>query len=273
MRHIPRLAALLSAITLAVLGAAGTAMAAPAVPHPTIPAVVHSDKTGIAGYYVNEGGGWRFRDVRVSFTVTAEMEQLNNLSTIGAPGVRQCDPNTDYSVQSGLIWTGSIFEAAYATGTLSGPGDPCVTGGLLPVTEFAGNINHLNTAIGVGDTLTFEQYYDPATHWMTLRATDVTQDVSSAHVFYAGWRNFYEAGVGLADAGFAQLVSPLSNLVSDYSGARVTPYSARASSTSLVGPWDLQEVTGSNLSNVTVLQPSPLTAGGSAFSIEAGVSI
>jgi len=265
-----RIAAL--AASAAVIGALAIPAAAQAAPtrHNPAPQVVNGYTKGLAGYYENQRSDWRYRDVRASFTVTAEMEELNNLGTFGRTGVWQCNPNTGTAVQSGIEWNGTSFEAVYGTGTLTGGPDPCVTGGLLAPVEFPGNITN-SIAINIGDTVEFEQYYNTATRWETLTAIDVTQNAQSAVSFYEGYPNFYEAGVGVVDECAPNLVNPVANFVTQFSSVRVTTYNSKHPGTSLNNGHDTEMVTGFNTSNVAVLIPTALS-GGSSFAVNAGVS-
>src|SRR5712664_1561698 len=79
--------------------------------------VAHADPSGVhviynkqgeAGYYANSNGQTRFRDVQAQVTVTNGIKNLNGTgSNDGAVGVELCNPNTDYSVQLGVLWNGS----------------------------------------------------------------------------------------------------------------------------------------------------------------------
>jgi hypothetical protein len=260
--------ATITGLGLVAAGAASASGSPAGVAHPN---VVSTTKTGLAGYYVNDKGGWRIRDVKVTYRVTTAMEQLGYTASIsGAVGTRQCDPNTLAAVDVGTLWNGTNFSAAYGHGTAGGSApDPCVTtpalsGGAI---SFPGNVNV--AGVNVGDVITQEQYFNPKTHWETLTYSDVTQDTTSQVHFYEGWKNFYEAGPGVLDLNANVLAAPVLNNVVTFTG-RMTNYGGPAKSSFAFGE-DLHAVTALNAANVPVLIPSALSNGNKTFSVAAGV--
>ena len=268
-------------LALVAAPAAVCAMAlasAPAASASVIPGVVTSDHAGIAGYYANNDGQTRIRDAKATFTVTAEMEQLATTAVgTGPVGVDLCNPNNGAALAAALAYStaDSAFEFRWADGTVTGAPDACVDGlaGLEPGSEFTGNVNHLNLAVAVGDTVSVEVYYNPWNHDVTATACDITQDACSQHHLYPGAENWREAGVGVIDNNNACLVPPATaNEAVAFSFARFTRYTATGSGLGLLG-FDLHSVTSQNAANNVVLLPSALSgAHGSQFSISAGIS-
>src|SRR6185437_9660822 len=74
---------------------------------------VSSNTAGVAGYYANDNGHTRFRDVQADTTVTPQIKNLNGTSN-GALGVELCDPNSGYAAQLGVWWNGSQYQVVYA---------------------------------------------------------------------------------------------------------------------------------------------------------------
>lgn len=260
--------AAVTAATAATL-AMGTAPAFAAV----TPHAVHTDAQGLAGYYLNNDGHSRFRDVRTIFTVTSEMEQLNHGGSFGAAGVQLCNPNDGAMFQAGVIWTGSAFQAVTANGHASTGPDVCVNGAAdlqSHIHPMPGNVNA--QGIFVGDQIRVEEYYSQTRHRVLATLTDLTQDTASQSPCFAGTQNFREAGVGVLDEAFDTLAPPTANVVTTFSASRVTNYLAKKSGTSLLGHGDLQAVSTLNSSTVPVVVPGALGSG-TTFTVKAGVNV
>lgn len=209
---------LAAAATLALLGAAGAALTAPAA-SAQVPSIAKVSNTtvGEAGYFVNDNGKTRFRDVQATFTVTAQMENLNGPQPAEAPeacwviapghpgacggvGVELCNDNTGYAAQLGLEFDAATgaFVAEYgwsgdaargnphltANGSATDP-DPCAEGGLLAQGNGEVFLNFLNSspatangAIHVGDVIHLEIYYAPRGHFFFHSLSFTITDVT-----------------------------------------------------------------------------------------------
>src|SRR6185437_5180769 len=278
-----RLAAPVAAV-VAVLGFGLASASAAGAATVAVPNAVSHDTAGLAGQYKNNvASGWRYRDVKTTFTVTANMEQLGNTGSgptaeFGGAGVRLCDANSDngqgFGLDNGVIWNAPLseFQAAVGFGdgvdaTSTDP-DPCVSTGAFSAPHvYPGSVNA--AGVSIGDSITVETYYNPKTHWVTFTVTDNTTGFTSNLHCFAGYQNFYEAGVGVLDLNANALVGPAINPITAFTGSRATNYGAKSAATSLLSDGPAPgAVTALNGSNVPVVVPGPLT-GGSAFSITA----
>src|SRR6266705_2266426 len=124
----------IAAVAVSLVAAGGLALAAaPVHADPSHVGVTHNTQ-GEAGYYANSNGQTRFRYVQAQVGVTNGIKNLNGSGPLnpGALGVELCNPNTDYSIQLGVLWTGSQFEVQYGHGLLGAPiggNDPCIQSG------------------------------------------------------------------------------------------------------------------------------------------------
>lgn len=263
----------LGAVFTVLAVAAGLTIAATAAASadPAGVGVVHNTQ-GEAGYYANSNGQTRFRDVQAQVGVTNGIKQLNGTTTSpGALGVELCDPNTDYSVQVGVLWNGTAFEVQYGHGLLGVPiggNDPCIQSGL--VNGLTGHLHFLNGFAPVtGDQLKFEIYYNPATRWVTVTACDLTQDVCRNAHFNDGWHNLYEFGVG-AVSNANVLTAPAVNFLASFSHCAANYYSSARfwNSVFVPGHWNLKRSDFVNASDQVVMSSNgSLDAGGHAFSL------
>jgi hypothetical protein len=189
-----------------------------------------------AGYFNQSANGIRFRDVRTSFTVTQAMEKLNNGGTLngssdGGAGVQLCNNSTGFAVQWGILpgATPGQFTLDYQTGVLSngtGPAtihDACVTGGVLPSPILAPVLSW-NT-VSVGDTVTFEAYYNQHTGWVRLLVSDSSQGGQESFGINVGkYREFTEPGVGVRDVDASTLSAPADITLAQFTNTNVTQY-------------------------------------------------
>ena len=238
---------------------AGLALSGAATAHadPAGVGIVHNTQ-GEAGYYANSNGQTRFRDVQTRVGVTNGIKQLNGslASNPGALGVELCDPNTDYSVQVGVLWTGSQFEVQYGHGFLGVPiggNDPCIQSGL--VNGMTGHLHFLNGFTPLtGDQLRFEIYYDPHSHWINVAACDLTQDVCRNAHFNDGYKNLYEFGIG-AVSNANVLTAPAGNFLASFSHTAANYYSSTRSwgSVFVPGHWNLKRADFVNGSDQVVM--------------------
>jgi hypothetical protein len=276
------------------LTAAGTAGAATA-----LPAAVHTDASGLAGYAVNDNGANRIHIAVNEFTVTAQMEQLNTVTgDDGAYGADLCNSNTGHMDGDALVWTGKEFEFAWAdknlTPDLISGQDTCINGLSQVATTtpetFRGNASPTNLAIQVGDLVKTQVDYTLGNQ-VIFTVTDLTQDATSqVRVTVCGrhgdFKNdsrtdargndscsvsFWEAGLGVLDLNTGFLVSPAANTLGVTSFGCFAPYSTDKC-TKIEAYWDTIPVTGLNASNVPVLVPSGLT-GDDSFTISSGITI
>jgi hypothetical protein len=256
----------------AVLAGAG-ALASTGVAHadPVGVGVTHNTQ-GEAGYYANSNGQTRFRYVQAQVTVTNGIKNLNGSSTNpGAVGVELCDPNTDYSVQLGVLWTGTHFEVQYGHGLLGAPiggNDPCIQSGL--VNGLTGHLTFLNGFTPVtGDVLTFAEFYNPKSHWITVTACDVTQDSCRNAHFNDGYKNLYEFGIG-AVSNANTLTAPASNFLVAFTHTAANYYSSTTAFNRIFVPahWNLKRSDFVNSSDQVILSSNgSLNAGSTAFNL------
>jgi hypothetical protein len=254
------------ALTAGVFAAAGATVAHA---NPAGVGIVQNTK-GEAGYFAKDNGQTRFRYVQAQLGVTNQIKNLDGSGTnLGGAGVELCDPNTGYSVQLGVQWTGTRFQVSYGhgiLGDLSGS-DPCIMSGLVsgptPLAPIA-----LNPV--AGDQLTFNIFYDPHTHWITVNSCDVTQDNTcrQAH-FNDGFKNLYEFGVGAVSNG-PTLTAPASNFLVNFSNLAANYYSATHGWNSIFVPahWNLRQADWVNGSSQVIMSSNQsLDAGGHTFNL------
>jgi hypothetical protein len=263
-----------AALGLASLGlvAGAIAIGAPgASADPVGVGVVHNTQ-GEAGYYANSNGQTRFRYVQTQVGVTNGIKNLNGSpSNPGALGVELCNPNTDYSIQLGVLWNGTSFEIQYGHGNLGAPiggNDPCIQSGL--VNGPGGHLHFPNGFTPVtGDQLTFAIYYNPHSHWVTLGTCDLTQDVCRNTSFNDGFQNLYEFGIG-AVSNANSLTAPASNFLAAFSHTAANYYSSTHGWNSIFVPahWNLKRSDFVNGSDQVIMSSNgSLDAGGHTFNL------
>ena len=264
-----KLAALAGAVVLS--GGLAFAAATPAHANPAGVSIVQNTK-GEAGYFAKDNGQTRFRYVQAQIGVTNQIKNLDGTNPTvnpGGVGVELCDPNTGYSIQVGVQWTGTRYQVSYGNGILGDltGSDPCIMSGLVsgptPLSPVA-----LNPV--VGDQLNFSIYYNPATHWVTVNSCDVTQDNTcrQAH-FYVGWKNFYEFGIGAVSNG-PVLTAPAVNPLVSFTKTQANYYSATHGWNSIYVPghWSLRQADWVNSSFQTIMSSNgSLDTGGHGFSL------
>jgi hypothetical protein len=259
---------------------AGTLVAAGGLAFAAAPAA-HADPAGIgvthntqgeAGYYANSNGQTRFRYVQTHVGVTNGIKNLNGSPTNpGALGVELCNPNTDYSIQLGVLWDGTKFAVQYGQGNLGAPiggNDPCIQSGL--VNGPGGHLHFLNGFTPVtGDQLSFAAFYNPRSHWVTLSACDINQDVCRNTSFNDGYQNLYEFGIGaVSNANF--LTAPASNFLAAFSHCAANYYSSTTAFNRIFVPahWSLKRSDFVNGSDQVIMSSNgSLNAGSTAFSL------
>jgi hypothetical protein len=253
---------------------AGTAIAMATPAFATGPMISNGPTgPGEAGYYVNDNGGTRIRDVQFTTTVTNQMENLAGAGLIGGAGGELCNDNTGFAAQVGLAWndTDKAFYAEYNTGTLvADPSqddqDPCVEGGLLNGGSGIKFTNFLNgkpangtNAIHVGDQLWFEIYYNPTgrhSHQLTFKVRDITRNITRVQNTSVSAQNFYEAGIGIVSTG-QTLTGGAVNPVNTFTGTSFNYYSSHATIGSILSShWDLQEADFVNNSHQVTITPT-----------------
>jgi hypothetical protein len=270
MNSIKKLAQTFVPLVLGAVAAVGLTTI-PAHANPAGVGIVQNVK-GEAGYFAKDNGQTRFRDVQTRLVVTNQLKNLDGAGGLGGAGVELCDPNTGYSVQLGVQWTGSRFQISHGhgiLGDLSGS-DPCIMSGLVsgptPLSPIALNPN-------VGDQLKFEIFYNPKTHWVTVNACDVTQDMTcrQAH-FYVGYKNFYEFGIGVVSNG-PILTAPANNPLVRFTNAAANYYSSTHfwNSIYVQNHWSLRQSDWVNGSFQPIMSTNQsLDAGGHTFLISNG---
>lgn len=258
--------AVLAASAVAIGGFALTAT--PAHANPPGVNVVQNTK-GEAGYFAKDNGQTRFRYVQGTVGVTNQIKNLDGTSGNGGVGAELCDPNTGYSIQLGVQWTGSRFQVSYGhgiLGDLSGS-DPCIMSGLVsgptPLAPIA-----LNPV--AGDQVSFAIYYDPHSHWITVNSCDITQDNTcrQAH-FNDGFKNLYEFGIGAVSNG-PLLTAPASNPLVTFTNTAANYYSSTHGWNSIFVPghWNLRQADWINGSSQVIMSSNgSLDPGGHMFSL------
>jgi hypothetical protein len=270
MNSIKKLAQTFVPLVLGAVAAVGLTTI-PAHANPAGVGIVQNLK-GEAGYFAKDNGMTRFRDVQTRLVVTNQLKNLDGAGGLGGAGVELCDPNTGYSVQLGVQWTGSRYQISYGRGILGdlSGSDPCIMSGLVsgptPLSPIALNPN-------VGDQLKFEIFYNPKTHWVTVNACDVTQDMTcrQAH-FYVGYKNFYEFGIGVVSNG-PILTAPANNPLVRFTNSAANYYSSTHfwNSIYVPGHWSLRQSDWVNGSFQPIMSTNQsLDAGGHTFLISNG---
>lgn len=286
----------LAALTAAALVTGGLAFAAALPASASIPQI-NNTHTGEAGYYVNDNGATRIRDVQATTVVQNTFKHLNGsggeLVQAGGIGVELCNDNTNFAAQLGIVWNDSTnaFQVEYGYGGLhDDPSvviqDPCAQDGLLnggalgsftePVTGIHGNVALFPHGIvpNVGDTLKFEIFYQPAGHfhYFQFKVNDVTQNRTEVQQVFAGWQNLYEAGIGVLTQANQLTGGPI-NLLNTFSGTSFNYYSSNHPFNSILVPahWDLEQAQFINSSSQVTLSPnSSLNPQGTGFSLFEG---
>lgn len=267
---IRRITAAAAGLLAAAALALGTTWAAHADPAGV---GVSQNTAGEAGYYANDNGQTRFRDVQADVTVTNQVKNLNGASITnpGAAGVELCDPNTGRAAQLGVLWNPGLgkFQVAYDTGTFAAVTvDPCVQSGL--VNPVPSNFLLSLLTIAPGDHLHFEIYWNPRgfIHRFTFKVCDVTQDTCrQAQSAPTGFLNLYEAGIGVVTQQTALTAPPLNSLVT-FTGTKFNYYSSTRAWNSIFVPahWELKRADFINSSFQPVMSSNGgLDTGGTTF--------
>lgn len=260
-------------LTIALaLGLAGTAHGNPAG------VGITQNTAGVAGYYANDNGHTRFRDVRADVTVTPQIKFLNGPGGQGALGVELCDPNSGYAGQLGIWWNAGLgkYQVVYAAGTLNmALADPCIMTGLITPTP-----QQLLSAftISPGDHLHFEIYWNPVgvglahLHFFHFNVCDTTLDVCRQAQISTGWRNFYEAGIG-AVSNANLLTAPALNFLDTFTRTAFNYYSSTHLLNTIYSPghWPLKQADFVNASSQLVMSSNgSLDGGGHTFTLSEG---
>lgn len=270
------------AFAAAVL-AGGLALGAAAAPaaHADPPGVgVVQNTQGESGYYANDNGMTRFRDVQADTTVVNQIKFLNGATagTQGALGVELCDPNSGRAAQLGVWWNPGLskFQVVYDTGVLLPNGDPCIMSGLISATPQ----QLLSTfTINPGDHLHFEIFWQPhGFHFFKFNVCDTTLDVCRQATVPTGFLNLYEAGIGAVTNNLA-LTAPAANLLDTFTSTKFNYYSSTTAWNSIFVPahWQLKRSDFVNSSDQVVMSPQQFGAltgslnnSGTAFSLYEG---
>ena len=271
-----------------VLGSSTVTWAAPAAP--AVAKVSNGPAgPGEAGYYINDNGQTRIRDVQFTLQAVPTLEDLNGTTAPGGIGGELCNENTGWAAQIGLEWPagapGPVVEYNY-TGNpgFGGPGDtlaanpaqsdqdPCVEGGLL--NGGAGEKFGNGITVHAGDLVHFEIYYNPQGHhgWHQLKfeVQDYTQDLTRVQTVWIWVQDFYEAGIGVVSENQFVTGGPV-NLVNTFTGAFFNwygnGYGPRFAPRGIDQPahWDLEMADFVNGSNQVTITPGALTAGNTSF--------
>lgn len=278
---VPAVLGIVGVLTFAFVGAASAAGP---------PGGVTQNSAGEAGYYVQEWNNWHIRDAHATFKITAAMEAMGGTAEngdISAVGTELCNPNDGHAAQLGLVYQDGTFEVLGQYGTLSiGTNDPCVQSGvILPVNDAIqlagstligkpGNISDPSAdelALGIGETVTTDTYYNPTTHWVQF-----TVDVYSAAGSFLeersfsqhiGFQNFYEGGIGVNNTAAPGLTAGATNPLVAFTDATFTNYNKSAVD-KLVGGWDL--VGAQTVNSGDQVTMTPTTPVGNSFSVLVG---
>lgn len=261
---------LMIAATAAILGT-GLALGASLTAHADPAGVgVSQNSAGEAGYYANDNGQTRFRDVRAQLNVTNQIKNLNgSVNNLGGVGVELCDPNNGNSAQLGVQWNGTAFVVQWGWGALGNMSDPCIQSGLVsnptPLSPLA---IHPVT----GDHLQFEIFYQPVGHhhFIIFNVCDTTQDVCRQAQIHVQAQNFYEAGVGVVSNNAVQLTAPALNQLVSFTNCAFNYYSSRTNFSSIFVPahWELKRADWVNSSDQVIMSSNgSLDGGGHSFTM------
>ena len=253
----------------AVLAASLTAAATMAHANPT-PVGIVQNTSGVAGYFANDNGQTRFRDVQADTTVVPQIKNLNGTSN-GALGVELCNPNDGHAAQLGVWWNGTKYQVVYATGNLNTAlTDACIMTGLITPTP-----QTLLTAftINQGDRLHFEIFWQPhGFHAFHFNVCDITQDVCRQAVVPTGWENLYEAGIGAVSN--ANTITAPANIGLDvFTGTKFNYYSSTHAWNTIFVPahWKLDQADFINSSSQVVMSSNGgLNGAGTTFPLFEG---
>jgi hypothetical protein len=258
----------LLAIPAVVAGALAFA-AAPAHADPAgVPVVQNA--AGEAGYFANDNGQTRFRDVRAQVDVTNQIKNLNGaVNNLGGVGVELCDPNTGYAAQLGVQWNGTAFVVQYGHGNLGNMSDPCIQSGLVSNPT---PLSPLAIHPATGDHLQFEIFYQPVGHhhFIIFNVCDTTQDVCRQAQIHVQAQNFYEAGVGVVSNSGVVLTAPALNQLVSFSNCAFNYYSSTHNFNSIFVPahWKLDRSDWDNSSSQVIMSSNgSLDAGGHGFTM------
>lgn len=231
---------------------------------------VTQNAAGEAGYYANDNGQTRFRDVRAQLTVTNQIKNLNGAGdNLGGVGVELCDPNSGYAAQLGVQWNGTGFVVQYGHGLLGNMADPCIQSGLVSNPT---PLSPLAIHPAAGDHLTFEIFYQPVGHhhFIVFNVCDTTQDVCRQAQIHVSAKNFYEAGVGVVSNSGVVLTAPALNPLVTLTGASFNYYSSTTNFNSIFKPahWELKRADWVNSSSQVITSSNgSLDPAGHAFSM------
>lgn len=263
--------ALLAAVAAA---AAGTAFAAATPAHADPAGVpVVQNAAGEAGYFANDNGQTRFRDVRAQVNVTNQIKNLNGaVNNLGGVGVELCDPNSGYAAQLGVQWNGTGFVVQYGHGLLGNMADPCIQSGLVSNPT---PLSPLAIHPATGDHLQFEIYYSPTGkhHTITFNVCDTTQDVCRQAQIHVSAKNFYEAGIGVVSNSGVILTAPALNPLVSFTNCAFNYYSSTKNWNSIFVPahWKLDRSDWVNSSSQVIMSSNgSLDPGGHAFTMSNG---
>jgi len=198
MRHIPRLAALLSVITLAVLGAAGTAVASPAVPHPVPGAVVrHFYSDHLAGYVWAGNGLASLQDVRGTVLAPAETGAVPADTVAIGMALEQNVATGRQTYGEGLVWDdpagcgAGTWTLEAGAAFLSSP-QPVPISALSPLLFFGSDV-----CVAPGGSQYMEIHYaKDAGEVKFIAGAAEFGDANVLLVDHGVYRTFYTAGMG-----------------------------------------------------------------------------
>lgn len=279
---------LLKAGFIALVAGASVAAASPAFASGPVVPMIHNGPNGPgeAGYFANDNGGTRFRDIQFNTVAVNTIQDLNGTGVQGGLGGELCNDNSGWAAQIGIEWDTAhqpVVEYNY-TGSL-GPNspiltadpnqsdrDPCVEGGLLnngvgiPLTKFTVHEN---------DALHFEIYYNPKGHFgfhqLKFLVKDITQNITEVKTVSVPAQDLYEFGVGVVSRA-PMVTGGAINLIDSFTGTAANYYSSHSWIGSILSShWDLQEADFVNLSHQPTITPNnTLDGSGSSFSVLEG---
>jgi uncharacterized membrane protein len=273
--HIRRYRPALAAAAFAAILAGGAVAAPAAFADPPGVNVVQTTQ-GVAGYFANDNGMTRFRDVQADTTVTNQVKNLdgtNNTTNPGGVGVELCDPNSGIAAQLGLEWDGTNFVVKYGEGNLGNTttSDPCVMTGLI--TNPTPQQLLTNFHISAGDHLHFEIFWQPhGFHFFKFNVCDTTLDVCRQAIVHTGFLNLYEAGIG-AVTNSVTLTAPPANPLVTFTGTKFNYYSSTTAWNSIFVPahWKLDRADFVNNSDQPVMSSNGgLNTAGTTFPLLEG---